>query len=279
MGIALGDFNRDGLSDLVYTNYAAEVNILAPLVDNESSNDGVLRNAVFTHDFDSPLVHKLSWPKVSWGTGLFDLDNDVDLDLFFSAGHLNSVSGDNRQSNLLFENDGRGRFSDISEPAGILATGKRIHRAAVFADYDNDGKMDIYVTNNGQQVEDGKGNTIDDPYQGVGILYRNESASKNNWLKVRLEGTKSNRDAFGTVVKLTTGDATITRALVSGAGYFSAHARELHFGLGQNERVDKMEITWPSGEIQAFREITPNQTVYVVEGGTLHRNTLILGAN
>lgn len=278
MGIALGDFNRDGLSDLVYTNYVAEVNILALLVDNESSNDGVLRNAVFTHDFDSPLVHKLSWPKVSWGTGLFDLDNDSDLDLFFAAGHLNSVSGDNRQSNLLFENDGRGRFSDVSERAGILATGERIHRAAIFADYDNDGKVDIYVVNNGQQVEDGKGNTIDDLYQGVGVLYHNESISKNNWFKVRLEGTKSNRDAFGAVVKLTAGDATLTQALVSGAGYFSAHAKELHFGLGQNERVDQMEITWPSGEIQTFRKIAVNQTVYVVEGGELQRNTLTHGA-
>ena len=77
------------------------------------------------------------------------------------------------------------------------------------------------MVNNGQQVEDGKGNTIDDLYQGVGVLYHNESISKNNWFKVRLEGTKSNRDAFGAVVKLTAGDATLTQALVSGAGYFS----------------------------------------------------------
>ena len=163
MGVALGDFNKDGLTDLVYTNYAAEVNTLATLIDNKSSNDGQLRNAVFVHDFESPLLHKLTWPKVSWAPGLFDLDNDTDLDLFFANGHLNSVSGDNRQSNLLFENDGLGRFTDISENSGILATGDRIHRSAIFADYDDDGKVDIFVTVNGQQVEDGQGNNIFDP--------------------------------------------------------------------------------------------------------------------
>ena len=87
MGVALGDFNKDGLTDLVYTNYASEVNTLATLVDNRSSNDGQLRNAVFVHDFESPLLHKLTWPKVSWAPGLFDLDNDTDLDLFFANGH------------------------------------------------------------------------------------------------------------------------------------------------------------------------------------------------
>ena len=202
MGIALGDFNKDGLTDVIYSNYAAEVNTLATLIDNTSSNDGKLRNAVFVHDFESPLLHKLTWPKVSWAPGLFDLDNDTDLDLFFANGHLNSVSGDNRQANLLFENDGGGRFSDISDKSGVLSTGKRIHRSAIFADYDDDGRVDIFVTVNGQQVEDGKGNNVFDPNQGKGILFHNDTKNNNNWLKVRLEGTKSNRDGLGSKVKI-----------------------------------------------------------------------------
>jgi len=273
MGIALGDFNKDGLTDLIYTNFAAEVNTLATLVDNKSSNDGQLRNAVFVHDFESPLLHKLTWPKVSWAPGLFDLDNDTDLDLFFANGHLNSVSGDNRQSNLLFENDGRGRYTDISERSGILATGERIHRSAIFADYDDDGRVDIFVTVNGQQVEDGQGNNIFDPHQGKGILFHNETKSDNNWIKVRLEGTKSNRDGFGTTVRITVGPKKYEQALVSGQGYFSAHAKEIYFGLGSIESIDKIEVSWPSGIDQTFENIPVNQTVYIVEGKTMHQNT------
>ena len=276
MGVALGDMNRDGLTDLVYTNYAAEVNTLAFLVDNKSSNDGSLRNAVFIHDFDSPIVHKLSWPNISWGPGLFDLDNDGDLDLFFANGHLNSVSGDNRQSNLLFENDGKGHFADISESSGTLATGKRIHRGALFADYDNDGRVDIYVTVNGQQVEDGKGNTVFDTNQGKGILFHNETETENSWLKVRLEGTESNRDGFGTIVTIHTNDKMQKQALSSGQGYFSSNARELYFGLKEAETIDQIDVEWLSGTKQSFKDIPARQTIYILEDESLHQNTLIL---
>ena len=266
MGIAVGDINRDGQFDIVYTNYAAEVNVIAQLVDNQSSNDGQLKNAIFVHDFDSSLVHKLSWPMVSWGTGLYDLDNDGDLDLFFANGHLNAVSGDNRQPNLLFENDGDGHFFDTSAVAGIQASGKRIHRSAIFADYDNDGLVDIYVSNNGQQVEDGKGNTVADEDQGVGVLYHNESKTKNRWLKVRLEGTKSNRDAYGAEVTVTAGDLVLIQPLISGTSYFSTNAKELYFGIGMSTKADRLEIKWPSGIIQTFNNIENNQTVLIIEG-------------
>ncbi len=266
MGVAVGDYNEDGKIDMTYTNYAAEVNVLARLEDNVTSNDGKVRNAIFVHDFESPVVHKLSWPMVGWGTGLFDLDNDGDLDLFFANGHLNSVSGDNRQLNILFENEGSGRFIDISEPAGIWATSQRIHRSAIFADYDNDGKVDIYVTNNGQQIEDGKGNVIQDKNQGVGVLYHNESKTINNWLKVRLEGRKSNRDAYGSKVKARLGSSSQIRELVSGIGYFSSNAKEIHFGLGRAEKVDLLEVRWPSGITQTFKDVRANQTISIVEG-------------
>jgi len=274
MGIALGDFNKDGLTDVIYSNYAAEVNTLATLIDNTSSNDGKLRNAVFVHDFESPLLHKLTWPKVSWAPGLFDLDNDTDLDLFFANGHLNSVSGDNRHANLLFENDGGGRFSDISDKSGVLSTGKRIHRSAIFADYDDDGRVDIFVTVNGQQVEDGKGNNVFDPNQGKGILFHNDTKNNNNWLKVRLEGTKSNRDGLGSKVKIKSGAFTDEKALVSGEGYFSSSAKEIYFGLGETTSIDKLTVLWPSGHDDIFENIKANQTVYIVEGKQLYQDTL-----
>ena len=266
MGLTIGDANNDGMIDIVYTNYAAEVNTLAYLIDNNSSNDGVLKNAVFTHSFDSPMVHKLSWPKISWGPGLFDMDNDGDLDLFFANGHLNSVSGDNRQFNLLFENNGKGFYKDISNSSGILTTGKRIHRSAMFADYNNDGKMDIYITVNGQQIEDGKGNTVFDENQGKGILFENKTKTKNNWLKIRLEGVDSNRDAYGTMINVQTRKGTYRQSLVSGQGYFSNNAKELCFGLGKINTIDLIEIKWPSGLKQVFKNINPNQTLYITEG-------------
>ena len=266
MGIEIGDINNDGLSDIVYTNYAAEVNAIAYLIDNKSSNDGKLRNAVFTQNFDSPMIHKLSWPKISWGPGLFDLDNDGDLDLFFANGHLNSVSGDNRQSNLLFENNGNGLYKDISSSSGILETGQRIHRSAMFADYDDDGKIDMFITVNGQQIEDGKGNTVFDPNQGRGILFQNQSKTKNNWIKIRLEGNQSNRDAFGTAVSLMSNKIKQKQFLISGEGYFSSHAKELYFGLGQSNMIDNIQIKWPNGLIQTFKDILPNQTIYFTEG-------------
>ena len=266
MGLTIGDANNDGMIDIVYTNYAAEVNTLAYLIDNSSSNDGILKNAVFTHSFDSPMVHKLSWPKISWGPGLFDMDNDGDLDLFFANGHLNSVSGDNRQFNLLFENNGKGFYKDISNSSGILAAGKRIHRSAIFADYNNDGKMDIYITVNGQQIEDGKGNTIFDENQGKGILFQNKTDTKNNWLKIRLEGVDSNRDAYGTMINVQTKKGTYRQSLVSGQGYFSNNAKELYFGLGKINTIDLIEIKWPSGLKQVFKNINPNQTMYITEG-------------
>ena len=266
MGIAIGDINNDGLSDIVYTNYAAEVNAIAYLIDNKSSNDGKLKNAVFTQNFDSPMIHKLSWPKISWGPGLFDLDNDGDLDLFFANGHLNSVSGDNRQSNLLFKNNGSGLFQDISHSSGILKTGQRIHRSAMFADYNNDGKVDMFITVNGQQIEDGKGNTILDPNQGRGVLLQNQSETNNNWIKIRLEGIKSNRDAYGSAVSIISNKIKQKQFLISGEGYFSSHAKELYFGIGQSNIIENVEIKWPNGLIQEFKDISPNQTIYFTEG-------------
>jgi len=259
MGIAYGDYDNDGLMDLFIANYVGEANILLKLIDNTSSNNGTVRNAIYKSDFNSPELLRKTWSKVGWGTGFFDFDNDWDLDLFIANGHLNAISGDNREDNMLFENTGQGRFSDVSDSSGITAMGKRINRAAIFADYNNDGKVDIYVVNNGEKTYDAKADR-------KGVLLKNQSTGKNHWLKVRLRGVESNRDAYGAVVRLVAGKKSQVRELVSGAGYFSSNAKELYFGLGAQEKIDSLQITWPLGKRQSFQSISANQTILLLEG-------------
>ena len=203
------------------------------------------------------------------GATIADLDQDGNMDILVPTPDGEPIK--------VFHNQGNGTFIDTAEPNG-LGNDHSQSVSILVADYDNDGMVDIYVTNNGQQVEDGKGNTINDPYQGVGILYHNETQSTNNWLKIKLEGSKSNRDGYGAKVQLTAGDLVSSQSLISGIGYFSTNAKELYFGLGQNKQIDELEVTWPSGEIQNFNKIASNQTVYIVEGGILHPNTTMLRA-
>jgi len=249
------------MMDLYISNYTGEADLLLTMVDNTSSNDGKVNNAIFMADFYSPIIQQKTWPLVGWGTGFVDLDNDTDLDLFVAGGHLNGVSGDNRDFNVLFENTGDGKFIDSSEISGVLRTGKRIHRATIFGDYDNDGKVDFYVVNNGEE-------SYDEESDRHGVLYHNDSTSNGNWLKVKLQGTTSNRDAFGTKLKLIAGDKTQIREHVSGEGYFSSNAQEVHFGLGDADTVDSITITWPNGKIQTITDIKPNQTLTLVEVST-----------
>ena len=259
MGIAYGDINNDELMDLYISNYTGEADLLLTMVDNISSNDGQVRNAIFEADFRSPIIQQRTWKKVGWGTGLFDLDNDGDLDLFVANGHLNSVSGDNRDENLLFENVGNGRFRDVSEESGIHAPGKRIHRSAIFGDYDDDGRIDIYVVNNGEEAYKSDSDR-------TGVLLHNVSETDNHFVKIRLRGTQSNRDAYGTKLRLVAGGTPQIREHVSGTGYFSVHAAELHFGLGRTDRIDSLEIQWPSGHMQIFKDLDVDRTFLFVEG-------------
>ena len=258
MGLTWGDYNNDQMMDLFISNYTGEADLLMTMVDNTSSNDGKVNNAIFMADFDSPIIQQKTWPLVGWGTGFVDLDNDRDLDLFVAGGHLNGVSGDNRDFNVLFENTGDGKFIDSSEMSGVLRTGKRIHRATIFGDYDNDGKVDFYVVNNGEE-------SYDEASDRHGVLFHNDSTDTNNWLKIKLQGTTSNRDAFGTKLTLVAGDTTQIREHVSGEGYFSSNAQEVHFGLGKTEQIESLTITWPNGNAQTIANIQPNQTLTLVE--------------
>ncbi len=258
MGVTWGDYNGDGLMDLYVSNYTGEADLLLTMIDNTSSNDGIVRNSIFEADFNSPEVLQRTWGKVGWGAGFVDMDNDADLDLFVANGHLNSVSGNNRDENLLFENSGDGRFRDVSVPSGATDAGKRIHRAAVFGDYDGDGRVDLYIVNNGEEA-------YDDESDRSGVLLRNTSPDAGHWIKIRLQGTKSNRDAFGTKLKVDAGGKIQIREHVSGEGYFSSNAQEVHVGLGDSATIDTLTITWPSGKVQTLTDVPADQVLTLIE--------------
>jgi hypothetical protein len=114
------------------------------------------------------------------------------------------------------------------------------------------------VVNNGEE-------SYEEDSDRHGVLYHNESTNNNNWLKVKLQGTKSNRDAFGTKLKLVSGGKTQIREHVSGEGYFSSNAQEVHFGLGNSTTIDSLSIIWPSGSVEEIKNIKPNQTITRVE--------------
>ncbi|MCZ6689817.1 MAG: CRTAC1 family protein [Planctomycetota bacterium] len=262
MGIAWGDYTGDGKMDLYISNYIGEADLLLKLIDDESTNDGMLPNALYTFDFDSPSVLKATWGKVGWGTGLEDLDNDGDLDLFVSSGHLNSVGGDNRDQNLVFANDGKGHFDDVSATSGILDAGRRIYRGSIFGDYDNDGRTDIYVTNNGEKSYEAASDRL-------GVLLQNTSPTKGHWLTLRFQGVESNRDGYGVRVWVEAGGKKQVRELVSGQGYFSSNAKEIHFGLGDHPVVKSLEVHWPSGKKQLFENFKADRILKLVEGKPL----------
>ena len=270
MGIAYGDYNGDGKLDLFISNYTGEADILLTLVDNTSSNDGKLRNAIFNSDFNSPMLLKRTWGKVGWGTGFFDFDNDGDADLFIANGHLNAVSGDNRDELLLFENNGQGVFTEVSQEANLASAGRRIYRSAIFADYNGDGWVDVYVVNNGEK-------SYDASEDRTGVLLRNQCRNGNHWFTLRLEGTRSNRDALGSRVFITAGGKTQVQELVSGSGYFSSNARELYFGLGRAEKVETLEIHWPSGDVETFHNFPADQIVKIKEGSGSARVVKLAG--
>ena len=187
------------------------------------------------------------------GGGFVDYNNDswVDILLVGGGGWANHTKR-NIKTLWLYKNNKDGTFSEVTEETG-LGFINTYGLGIVTADYDNDGKIDMFITVNGQQIEDGKGNTIFDANQGKGILLQNRSKTKNNWIKVRLEGVQSNRDGFGTVVNIQSNNIDQKQSLVSGQGYFSNHAKELYFGLGNSDIVDIVEIKWPSGLKQILK--------------------------
>lgn len=191
-----------------------------------------------------------------FGIRFMDYDNDGQLDLFMACGHvLDNVHRYKSdvyyaEPKLMFRNTGNGIFEDVSDKLGADFKVPRVSRGAAVGDFDNDGDLDILVSNNGQAPQ----------------LLRNDGGNANHWLEILLIGTRSNRDAVGARVKVSAGALTLFDQKKGGMSYQSAQDPRLHFGLGRNKNVDAVEILWPSGLRTEVAKLKSDQIIAVKEG-------------
>ncbi|MBS1851508.1 MAG: CRTAC1 family protein [Acidobacteria bacterium] len=237
MGTDFRDLDNDGLPDLVFTALRGET---FPVFLNQGS--GQFRD--FT--YQSKIAQE-SFPFSGWGIGIFDFNNDGWKDIFTANSHVDNlvetfVSGEYAQQNTVFVNQQNGKFLRDGA-AGLLV--KRPHRASGFADLNNDGKIDVVVSCFGEPAE----------------LLKNVSPDHHAWLILFLEGTKSNRDGIGAVVKI----GNQTNIMTTAVGYASSSYSGVHFGLGDQTVAKKIEIQWPSGIRQVLTNVPLNQVLHVRE--------------
>ncbi|HEY7306442.1 MAG TPA: CRTAC1 family protein [Bryobacteraceae bacterium] len=245
MGTDAADFDRDGLPDLFVTHLDLEYNRLY-----RNQGKGTFEDVTFTAKLGAGTF-KMS----GFGTRFFDYDNDGWRDLFIADGHvldnvqLFHAGTEYAEPKVVYRNTG-GTFQDVTKQLGPDLAVPRVSRAAAFADYDNDGDVDVLVTNNGDRPQ----------------LFRNQDGNRNHWVEVRLIGTRSNRDAVGAKVKLVAGNVTQKDEVKGGMSYQAAHDPRLHFGLGQATRIAALEILWPSGTVTKLTDLAPDRCISIEEG-------------
>ncbi len=246
MGVASGDYDRDGDLDLYVTNFSDDVNTLY-----QNKGNGTFTDATF----DASLGGEAR-PYLGWGTALFDADNDGWLDLFVANGHLypqlmTHASGLRyAQHNLLYRNiDGRFALQRQLSRLG----GEQVSRGTAVGDYDNDGDLDLLVMN----------------LNAAPTFLRNEAGDRNNWLGLQLVGGTSNQDGLGSRVQLFANGESQIREVQRSYGYQSAHDGRVLFGLGATEQVDRVEIRWPSGALQILQKPETRRYLVVHEDGAV----------
>jgi enediyne biosynthesis protein E4 len=244
MGIGIGDFDLDGHLDIIKTHFQLQP---AGLYrgDGKGNFDDVAQQA--------GLAGERTY--VSWGTDLVDLDNDGFPDIFWVTGNVYAeVERINpkfpyKGPRVLFRNRGDGSFVRLGNEAGPAISARYVSRGCAFGDFDNDGDLDIVIMNQ----------------HDAPSLLRNDSPKENHWIKVRLEGTKSNRSAIGARVIAHYGGKTQARTVLSQASYMSSNDPRLHFGLGAETKAD-IEVIWPSGMVEKYPAQPGNRLITIVEG-------------
>lgn len=246
MGVDAGDFDGDGRLDLFTTNFSEELNTLY-----RNLGDWVFE------DVSEGAGLKSGFLPLGFGTKFLDYDNDGDLDLYVANGHvidniqLYSPHLSYLQTDLLYENRG-GRFEDVSLQAGPAFQISHVGRGAAVADYDNDGDLDLAVSNCGQPAQ----------------LLRNEGGNRQHWVALQLRGQQSNRFGFGARVCLSTSRGTQVREVGNTASYLSSNDFRLYFGLGRERIIRRLEVRWPSGVLQVLTNLPADQILTVEEPGS-----------
>jgi hypothetical protein len=246
MGVAVGDYDCDGWLDIFKTNFADDTCNLY-----HNNGDGTFSDATFAAGVG------INNRYVAWGCGFVDYDNDGWPDIIQINGHVypeidsHDIGQNYKNPRLVYRNLGTGRFKDVSAEMGPGISERFSSRGAAFGDYDNDGDIDALILN-----------LNDTP-----SLLRNDGGNAQNWIKLKLIGTKCNRTAIGARVRVTAGTHTQIDEVHSGSSVMSQCDLRLHFGLGKAQTVDVIEVKWPTTQkIERFTKVKANQILTIREG-------------
>jgi hypothetical protein len=235
MGVDAADFNNSGAPGIAITNF-----------DNEMI--GLYRagrGGVYTDIAIESGIGAASRNSLGFGCAFFDANLDGNLDLAAVNGHIDeTVRNISRnhgyaQAPHLFLNNGKGVFQDVARQVGAAFAQPKVARGLAYGDFDRDGDLDLLITAN----------------QGPALLYRNDATAGNRSLRLQLTGTKSNRDAIGAIVRMTTPDGTQSRMVKTGGSYLSQSEMAVTFGLGRRDSAGRLTIEWPSGLAQEFKDV------------------------